>query len=474
MDLKTKDLIKNTIIIFIGKTSTQLISFLLLPLYTFSLSTKEFGIYDLVQTYVTLLVPIISIQTGMSIFRYLVDSRDKKEKTEILLNNNSYIIFILLAIFSLIYFVVSLFINIPYKTIIYLTIIACVLNDDFLQVARGQGKIIDYSISSIITGVFTILLNLILILGFKLKEEAMIISLGLANFIGFIYIFIKLKLYKNINFKKIDKKIIYSMILYSLPLVPNSIGWWIVNVSDRTIISYFLGSGANGIYSVSNKFPTILLAFLGIFNLSWSESSAVNINSKDREVYFSKIINSSIKIFSTLALILISSMPFIFPLLVNDKFNDAINYIPIITLAYAFNVVIVLYTGIYIGLKKTREVMNTTIIGAVVNIIFNLLLINYLGIYAAAISTLLSFLSMVLYRYFDLKKHIKISFNKKLILSLIIAFILTLIVYYMGNIILKVIMLGLIIIYSFILNKDLVLLILNKLKGMVGVFYEKK
>ena len=73
MDKKKKELIKNTIILFIGKTSTQLISFFLLPLYTAYLSTKEYGIVDLIQTYVTLFVPIISIQSGMSVFRRVSD-----------------------------------------------------------------------------------------------------------------------------------------------------------------------------------------------------------------------------------------------------------------------------------------------------------------------------------------------------------------------------------------------------------------
>ena len=45
-----KSLVKNTIIIAIGKLSTQVISFLLLPLYTAKLSTEEYGTYDYITT----------------------------------------------------------------------------------------------------------------------------------------------------------------------------------------------------------------------------------------------------------------------------------------------------------------------------------------------------------------------------------------------------------------------------------------
>ena len=78
---KKKELAKNTVIIFFGRVCTQLISFFLLPLYTSYLSTSEYGTVDLIQTYVTLLVPIITLELEMSIFRYLIDCRGKEKDT---------------------------------------------------------------------------------------------------------------------------------------------------------------------------------------------------------------------------------------------------------------------------------------------------------------------------------------------------------------------------------------------------------
>ena len=77
MKNKKQELLKNTIIIFAGKVSTQLISFFLLPLYTAYLTTSQYGLVDLIQTYVTLFVPIITLETEMSIFRYLIERRGK-------------------------------------------------------------------------------------------------------------------------------------------------------------------------------------------------------------------------------------------------------------------------------------------------------------------------------------------------------------------------------------------------------------
>ena len=369
MNNKKKQLVKNTIIIFLGKTSTQLISFFLLPLYTAYLTTSQYGLVDLIQTYVTLLVPILTLETEMSIFRYLIDSRGKEDDTEKLMNNNFYILFISMLIFSFVYLLVCLTTNIPYKLLIYFDVLVCLLSGNFLQVARGMGKTVDFSIACVVTGITTIISNLILIVGLGFRADGMILSMALANGVCSIYLFIRLKLYKYLSFKLKDTKLIKGMLKYSLPLVPNGVSWWIVNVSDRTIISWLIGSAANGLYAISNKFPTILSSLLGIFNLSWSESSALHINDPDRESFFSDVINSMIKLFSCIGLCLITVMPFIFPIFINNKFNDAIYYIPILVIAYVFNVVISLYTGIYIGLKKTKEVASTTIIGAIINIV---------------------------------------------------------------------------------------------------------
>ncbi len=456
MNKKKQQLIKNTIIIFLGKTSTQLISFFLLPLYTAYLTTSQYGLVDLIQTYVLLFVPIITLETEMSIFRYLVDSRKKPEETEKLMNNNFYILFISLLIFSFIYLIVCLTTNIPYKLLIYFDVLVCVLSGNFLQVARGMGKTIDFSIACVVTGLTTITSNLILIVGLGFRADGMILSMALANGVCSLYLFIRLKLYKYLSFKLKDTKLIKSMLKYSLPLVPNGVSWWIVNVSDRTIISWVLGSAANGLYAISNKFPTILSSLLGIFNLSWSESSALHINDDDREVFFSDVINSMIKLFSCIGLCLITVMPFIFPILINSKFHEAINYIPILIIAYVFNVVIALYTGIYIGMKKTKEVASTTIIGAIINIVVNLALINVIGIWAAAISTAASYFAMMMYRYFDLKKYMKITFDKKAIMSIIGVFAVAFAIYYYNNLYLNIVSFVLSIVYSYLLNRNFI------------------
>ena len=451
---KKKQLAKNTIIIFFGRVCTQLISFFLLPLYTSYLATKEYGTVDLIQTYVTLLVPIITLELEMSIFRFLIDSRKSEKETNKLISNNFFILGISLIIFSILYIIVSSFVTIPYRWLILVDIIVCVLSGNFLQVARGFGKTLDYAISCILTGITTVISNIILICFVHMQAEGMIISMALANFICSLYLFIRLKLYSKINFKIVDFKQIKEMYKYSLPLIPNGISWWIVNVSDRSIISIVLGASANGLYAISNKFPTIISSLTGVFNLSWSESAALHINSSDRDEFFSDITNTVLRLFMALGVGMLACMPFVFPILIDSKYNDAYNYIPFLVLGTVFNVAICFYSQVYLAKKLSKQVASTAIVGAIINILINVIFIKKIGLYAAAISTMVSYFVMMVYRHFDLKKYVNIKIEKKLIIEAIIIYTFTLLIYYQKSIILHAICLLIVCIYAFITNKD--------------------
>ncbi len=282
-----------------------------------------------------------------------------------------------------------------------------------------------------------------------------------------LYLFLRLKLYKYINLRLFDKKLVKEMNKYSIPLIPNGVSWWIINASDRTIISTILGSAANGLYAVSNKFPVILSSLLGVFNLSWSESAALHINEDDRDEFFSDICNTVVKLFTALGVGMIACLPIVFPILINIKYDEAFYYIPILVLGAIFNVVICLYSAIYIARKMTKEVATTSVIGAIINIVINLLLIKYIGLYAASISTAISYFIMMIHRHIDLKKYMTIKYDDGLILKTLLIYTFAIILYYQRNIILDIINLIVVVTYCILLNKKFLLSTFNSVKKKI-------
>ena len=463
---KNKELVKNTIIIFLGKACTQLISFFLLPLYTAYLTTADYGTVDLIITYVSLLVPVITVQLEMAAFRFLVDNRDNKKVTSKIITNILYCIISFATIFIIGYIILINLIDIPYKWYILLNILVTILTNLMLQISRGLGDNKEYSIGSCIAGIVTVISNVILIVFLKIGAKGMLLSSIIANCMCAIYLFSKMKVYTYIDNKLIDKEFVKKSIKYSLPLVPNGISWWIINVSDRTIISWILGVASNGIYAVSNKFSGIMTSILNIFSLSWTESASLHIEDEDRDNFFSDTINTVLKISLSFALGVIAVMPFVFSFLVNENYNEAYLYIPILMVSCVFNTVVILYSAIYIAKKMTKQVASTSMMSSVINIIINVALIKFIGLYAAAISTALSYLIMAIYRHYDLKKYVNIKYEKGLILKNIIVFSLVMIAYYINNIALNIISLLSVILYAIVINR-------NNITNIIRIIKEK-
>ena len=170
-----KQLVKNTMIIAIGKLSTQIISYILLPLYTAKLSPAEYGTYDFVCTISLFLCPIITLLMEESMFRYLIDANNKEDEKKIISQTIIYTgigtaIFIPLAI-------LAMSIASDYNGMFIFAFIAFVVSNILIglsnALARGLSKIKLYSFSNFILGVGTIILNIIFILGIKSGAEGL-------------------------------------------------------------------------------------------------------------------------------------------------------------------------------------------------------------------------------------------------------------------------------------------------------------
>lgn len=451
---KGKDLAKNTAIVSIGKICTQLITFFLLPVYTAVLSNEEYGVVDLLNTLTSLLLPIATLQIEQGIFRYLLDCRENKEKQTTLITTVSKFILVQSAICILIFLCASPFIHNEYKYFLMANLFMGILSSISLQICRGLGDNKTYAVGSFITGALTVILNVIFIVAFKWGAYGMLIATAISNLLCAIYVFVKKKIYKYIDIKQNDKKLLKDIIKYSVPLIPNMISWWIVSASDRTIISAVIGVAQNGIYSAANKFSGIFSTLYSVFNLTWTESASININSEDRDEFFSKIFDFIVRFFGSLCLGTIAVMPFVFGILVNEKFAESYYQIPILILGSVFNILVSFLGSVYVAKKLTKEIAKTSIIAAIINIVVNVALINQIGLYAASISTVIAYFAMFIYRWIDVKKYVSIKTNKTLIAVLSVSFLVAIITYYLKMKIISIVVLLAVIIIAIYINKD--------------------
>lgn len=429
-----KELAKNTVILSVGRLGTQIVQFLLLPLYTALLTQEEYGMVDLFNTYITLLLPLFNWQFDRGLFRFLVDCREDEDRQAALISTVFLSHLAQAAIYLVFYAIAQRYIQSPYKIFLALDVLVNIFLNSMLQVARGKGQNAIYAMASFLSLSLAAVLNVVFLVGFHLGAWGLFSATLLAKVATLLYLVFGQKIWRLFRLYTVDRQLYREVLHYSLPLIPNSLSWWIISASDRTVVTHFLSIAANGIYAVANKFPNFFINIYTVFDMAWTETVSLHINDKDRDAFLTETVNQIFMFFSCLCIGIIACMPFAFPFLVNQQFAEAYYQIPILIVAMLFRVIVGLYSAIYIALKKTGAVAKTSTIVAIINLSVNLALIPFVGLYAASLSTLTAFAVMMVYRYFDVKKYVTVSLKHSAIIKVILVGSITTATYYIGHV----------------------------------------
>ena len=460
-------LIKNTFIIALGKLGTQIVSFLLLPLYTEKLVPSEMGIYDFLVTLCNFLQPIITLLMEESMFRFLIDAETTKEKKKVITATIIYISFGTL-LFVLIAGLICGFTHYEYGLLFIVFVISNILISLSNALARGMGKLKLYSISNFVLGASTIVLNVIFIISFRLGAKGLLLSNTIANTMTALVILARLRIISYISKKSISGKLLKKMVRFSVPLVPNNLSWVIISVSDRLMLTWMVSADANGLYSIANRFPNIVYTCYMFFSTAWKETSAKIAKEEDkvkRAKEFNKIYREVKSLVRAVTVGLIAVMPFAFEVLINKSYADAYIYIPLLTLSVYYMNLSNFYGGIFQAFKSTKIMGYTTAIGAAVNVLINLIFMRIWGIWAATISTIVSSLIVYAYRKYKVNKYIRLREKINYIYWILLA--ITIITYYVGNQIISALVLAVVVAYCVYTNKNILRKIMLAVKNRI-------
>ena len=109
---------------------------------------------------------------------------------------------------------------------------------------------------------------------------------------------------------------------------------------------------------------------------------------------------------------------------------------------------------VYVATKKTFEIAKTTLLAASINIVVNLALIKYIGLYAASMSTFAGYLITMIYRMIDTKKYLNIKYNWKHYIIAFAGIAFCTFIYYLNNRMISIIALPIIITIVLLANKE--------------------
>lgn len=454
-------LAKNTIILTFGKFVPQIINMITLPIITGALTVNEYGTYDLVLTLVSLLLPIATLQIQSAAFRFLINTRENKQESEKIVTN---ILFFTIPV-SLVVLLVAFFcmgdIEVIIKILICAYFMADILFITLEQIARGLSYNKDYAISSIVLSITNVIIIVLTLCLSNKGLKGVLLAAFLSNIISAIYLANRIKLFTYVKGTLISASEIKKLLRYSWPMVPNNLSTWILKISDRLVITWFLGIEANAVYAVANKLPNILNVARGTFIMAWQENASIVSKDEDATAYYSKMFDTIYSMIIGITALLIGFTPVMFKILIRGNYNEAYYQMPILFIGVFFGCISSFQGGIYVAYMKTKSVGITTMFAAACNLILDLLLVNRIGITAGSVSTLVSYLILFLYRMFDVLKIQKIEYNYlKLVLEFIVIIFMS-VLCFIRNPILNIINLLIGIIFAFYINRNMVQIFIN-------------
>ncbi|MCX7833476.1 MAG: oligosaccharide flippase family protein [Ignavibacteria bacterium] len=442
---KIKALSKDTLIYGTNTIIGRFINFLFVPLYTNIFAPSEFGIVANIYAYIAILNVFFTIGLESGFFRFAAtlevgDSKENFSHPFLGILINSFILSCILFIFSK---NLSWLFQVPENRSIILKYTALILFFDaiaivpfaYLRLARKPVKFVTIKLINI--GI-NVTLNFILILGFRWGIESVFISNVIASVITFILL--TPIVIKNLTLK-FNKELFSELLKFSLPYIPAGISSNIIQVISRPMLYLITKDYSEvGIFQANYKLGIFMMLFVSMFEFAWRPFFMQTFQEPDAKKVFSKVLTlftlAEAFLFVLLTLFINDIVHIKFfnkGYLIGQAYWSGLNIVPIVLFAYlVYGIYINLMPGIYI-MKKTKYLSLITGVAALVNVILNLILIPFFGIFGSAIASLFSYISMAVGIFLVVNKYYKIHYEYSKLMNIFIAIFITTSLYYYIN-----------------------------------------
>ncbi|RGQ03169.1 lipopolysaccharide biosynthesis protein [Blautia obeum] len=405
---KYTHLLKNTAVFGVGTFGSKVLQFLIVPLYTYILTTEEYGKIDVFATTISLALPFVTLLVQEAIIRFLT-TKEISDKEAV--NSGMIVFFTSIILGALITPLYAFVFEKEYAMLFFICLILNSFVAIFQNYLKACGKVLDFTFCGLINTFSFLITNVLMLAVFKLGIMGYLYSMIISQIFSGIYILVRGEIICKISLTKNDFSVIKSMLVFSVPLIPNNLMWWIMNAGDKYIINYFLGDSYNGLYSISIKLATIVTTVFSIFMQAWQLSAIEENGSKEQARFYSKVYSNMMALLlGSAATILMFNRP-IFCSFIGKNFFDAHLYSPLLCVATVISCMSTFFGVTYLVSKSTSKAFTTTVVGATINIIVNFLLIRPLGLTGVALGTIIGYAVVMLIRIRDTAEHISMNFD---------------------------------------------------------------
>ena len=407
--------LKSTFIYLFSTLIEKGMAFLLIPLYTHYLSTSDYGILNVLQALIGILIIIFTFSLNGAASRYHFDGNNLYRRFHygnifLTITFISVVMACLLFLFK--DYIFNLLGNIPISPYFYLVIVIVYTNAIYMLYQlklQMEHRALEYGLNNVFKFFISTLFAVIFIIFFGKKADGVLEGSAISLLVFNFYIFIKLKKEKiKFNF---NKRLLKRNIKYSIFLIPHNLAGIFMQFMDRFFISNMINLSQVGIYSLGGQISGVL----GIISSALNNATVPNVLKayKDENyLYLIDLADLSIVFLSFIAFMLSLFSPEIVNLIAPDEYKNAYLVISILSFYFVVQMYYFMTSSVLFYIEKaTKFVSIATITSFILNIILNYLLIPYFSIIGAAIATVVSILLVNYFVIFIANKFILVKFR---------------------------------------------------------------
>ncbi len=400
------NLVKNTALFALGNLGSKLLQIILVPYYTRAMTEAEFGTADILQAVVALLLPLLSLTVYEAVFRYAMESDYDKNSV---LSVGVAISVIGTVVLCFAGAVITLVYPIEFMWLVILNSVANAFRSLYSQYTRAVGKTALFTLDNVLITVYVLVFNILFISVFDLGITGYMLGYTLANVISSLFLIVNLKGLARVRLSLIKSATVKQMLRFSIPLIPNSICWWLSSFASRLMIAFYISESANGLFAAAYKIPSLLSVIVTIFFQAWQISANEEFKKADAPKFYTEIYNQIFALIVTVSSALIILCRPVTSLFLGKDYQTAWVYMPTLLIAMTFFSFAQFLGSIYSANKKTGMAFVTNLLGVVVNLTLSLLLIKPFGVIGCATATAVSYFVLWVSRVFDTHKIIPIK-----------------------------------------------------------------
>lgn len=411
-----KKFLKDFGIYAIGNLGSKLITFLMIPLYTYFVEKpSDYGYFDLCLEFCLLLVPVVTLQLRDGAFRFLLETKDVHMRTKI-------VTFVYRTMFQsalvtiLIAFVLLMFYPIRHLWLTVTLLITMSFYEVLAQVTRGLGNNKAFISVGLIASFGIGLFSLIFVAWLKMGIVGIFLANILARLVSIVVVESWMRTFSQFFSLKAGVKAVSREIIgYSLPLIPVIMCSLLPPLSDRLFLSHFMGFEYSGIYAITVRLCGVIYTLSSIFYLTWQENAIQQYNSPDRDSFFSKVFNAYIYVLSILFIGYIFIIKICFSWLIAPNYQSSLTYLYPMGINWVLIAISNYFYLPYQCAKDTKSVVPAVIILAIINVTLNFILVPRLGIFGVITTSIIGYVTITCYLLIDTKKYFTLKFYKNTI-----------------------------------------------------------